>query len=76
MKTFTIDNDNNISVFATKEEAAGTAATPFDSFANQNQLAELAAAWPAERLVALWNSLTGVAPVQRFKDRKTAIGRI
>jgi hypothetical protein len=31
MKTFTIDNDNNISAFATPEEAA---ATPFDSFAS------------------------------------------
>ena len=53
MKTFTIDVDNNISVFATPEEAAATT-TPFDSFASQQQLEELAAAWPAERLVAIW----------------------
>jgi hypothetical protein len=52
MKTFTIDADNNISVFATPEEAAATTATPFDSFASQQELAEQAAAWPAERLVA------------------------
>src|ERR1039458_1894068 len=28
MKTFTIDNDNNISAFATQEEAAAATATP------------------------------------------------
>ena len=32
------------------------------------ELAELAAAWPAERLVAIWNSLPGVTPVKRFKS--------
>jgi hypothetical protein len=39
-------------------------------------LAELVAAWPAERLVAIWNSLPGVAPVKKFKDRTTAATRI
>src|ERR1035437_10629690 len=57
MKTFTIDNENNISVFATQEEAAAATATPFDSFASQQELADLAAHWPAERLLAVWNSL-------------------
>ena len=76
MKTFTIDNDNNISVFATREEAAATTTTPFDTFASQQELVELAAEWPAERLVATWNSLPGVTPVKKFKDRKTAISRI
>jgi hypothetical protein len=76
MKTFTIDNDNNISAFATQEEAAAATATPFDSFASQQELADLAAQWPAERLLAVWNSLPGVTPVKKFTDRKTAIGRI
>src|ERR1022692_4476972 len=44
MKTFTIDNENNISVFATQEEAAAATATPFDSFASQQELADLVAA--------------------------------
>ena len=70
MKTFTIDTDNNITVFATQEEAAATTATPFDTFASQKELAELAAAWPAERLVAIWNSLAGVKPVKSFKKRQ------
>jgi Protein of unknown function (DUF3489) len=76
MKTYTIDNENNISVFATPEEAAASAATPFDTFATEQDLAELAKPWPTERLVAIWNSLPGVTPVKKFKDAKTAIGRI
>jgi hypothetical protein len=44
MKTFTIDNDNNnITAFASAEEAAATTTTPFDSFASQQELAELVA---------------------------------
>jgi len=76
MKTFTIDHENNISVFATPEEAAAASATPFDSFASQQELADLAAQWPADRLLAVWNSLPGVTTVKKFTDRKTAISRV
>jgi hypothetical protein len=76
MKTFTIDHENNIGAFATAEEAAAATAAPFDTFASQKELAELAAAWPAERLVAVWNSLPGVEPVESFKSAKTAASRI
>src|ERR1039458_8624756 len=76
MKTFTIDNENNISVFATQEEAPAATATPSDSSASQQELADLAAHWPAERLLAVWNSLPGVTAVKKFKDRNTAISRI
>ena len=67
MKTFTIDNDNNISVFATQEEADAASSTPFDSFASPQELADLAAQWPAERLLAVWNSLPGVTPVEKVQ---------
>jgi nucleoid-associated protein YgaU len=73
MTTFTIDNDNNITAHGTAEEAA---ATPFDSFASQKELAELAAGWPAERLIAIWNGLPGVEPVKKFKNAKIAASRI
>jgi hypothetical protein len=76
MKTFTIDEQNNITAFDTQEEAAATTTTPFDSFASQKELSELVAGWPAERLVAIWNSLAGVKPVKSFKDAKAAAGRI
>jgi hypothetical protein len=39
-------------------------------------LADLATQWPADRLLAVWNSLPGVTPVKKFTDRKTAISRI
>jgi hypothetical protein len=76
MTTFTIDTDNNITAHGTPEEAAATTTTPFDSFANQKELTELVAGWPSERLVAIWNSLPGVTPVKKFKDRTTAATRI
>jgi len=76
MKTFTIDADNNISVFTSKQEAAAASATPFDPFASQSELAELAAEWPMSRLVEIWNSIPGVTAVSKFTNRKVATERI
>ena len=76
MTTFTINEQNEIVAFATIEEAAATAATPFDSFTSQQEWGELAASWPKERLVAIWNSLAGVTPVKRFPNHKAAAGQI
>ena len=76
MKTFTIDIDNNISAFATAEEAAAAITAPFEPFTSQNELTALAAKWPAERLVEIWNSLAGVKPVKSLKSLKIAAGRI
>jgi hypothetical protein len=75
MKTFTIDNENNISVFASPEEAAAASTTPFDTFASQEELAELAKTWPAERLVATWNSLPGVVALKSLPDTTAAKDR-
>ena len=76
MTTFTIDSENNITAFGSAEEAAATTTTPFDTFASRKELAELAAGWSAERLVAIWNSLAGVVAVESFKSSKTAVSRI
>src|SRR5580692_5244975 len=76
MTTFTIDKENTITAFGSAEEAAAASTTPFDSFSNPKQLAELVADWPTERLVAIWNSLPGVEPVKTFKNAKTAASRI
>jgi hypothetical protein len=76
MTTFTINAENEIVAFATAEEAAATTTTPFDTFASQKELAELAAVWPADRLVAIWNSLAGVVAVESFKSAKTAVSKI
>ncbi len=74
--TFTIDTENNITAHATPEEATAATTTPFDTFSSQKELAELAKGWPAERLVAIFNSLTGVTPVESFKSNKAAVARI
>ncbi len=76
MTTFTIDEQNNITAFASPQEAAGASTTPFDTFSSQQDLAALIAQAPAARLVAIWNSLPGVTPVRKFKDRLTAVARI
>jgi len=74
--TFTINIENNISAFATQEEAAAYSTNPFESFTSQKELAQLAAAWPTERLVAIWNSLPGVEPVTTFKTAKAGAGKV
>jgi len=74
--TFTIDTDNNISAFATQEEAAAAITTAYEFFTSEKELAQLAAAWPAERLVAIWNSLPGVKPVKGFKTAKAGASKI
>jgi len=76
MTIFTIDNENNITGFATAEAAAAATAMPFDLFTNQKELAELLAGWPAARRVATYNSLPGVKPVKSLKDPKTAARKI
>ena len=72
---YTIDNENNISAFATAEEAAAATTTPFDSFSTEQELAELAKAWPADRLVATWNSLPGVVALKSLPDTQAAQDR-
>jgi Protein of unknown function (DUF3489) len=76
MPTFTIDNDNNITAHGNPEEAAAANATPSESFSSQQELAKLVAGWPAERVVAVWNSLPGVETVKRFKSSNSAAGRM
>jgi hypothetical protein len=77
MKTYTIDEQNNITAFGSQEEAATGLA-----FTSQKELAKLTAEWPISRFVEIWNGFAGVAPfgelkpVKRFTDRKVAVGRI
>jgi hypothetical protein len=76
MRTFIIDSDNNITAFASEQQAKVRDATGGESFTTQDEMTKLAAAWPGGRLVEVWNSLTGVDPVKKFTDRKTAVARI
>jgi len=72
MTTYTINAKNAIVAFATPEEAAASRATPFDSFRNAEELAQLATAWPPERLLAVWNGVDGLAPAKEIKDAAKA----
>src|SRR5580658_2453307 len=75
MKIFTIENDsNNITLHASVQEAEAVANA--ERFRNEAGLSKLAADWPASRLVEIWNSLPGVTPLKKFKDRQTAVSRI
>jgi hypothetical protein len=73
MKTFTIDSENNITVYATfkaaREAASGIA------FTNADDLAELLGG-DSKRLVAIYNSLTGITPVKKFQSNAVASKRI
>jgi Protein of unknown function (DUF3489) len=72
MKTFTIDTDNNITVHASRKAARETGA---GVFASEVQLADLIGP-DNKRLVEIWNGLSGVKPVTKFANRKSATERI
>jgi hypothetical protein len=74
MKAFTIDIENNITVYASPKTAPKTDGS--EAFGSEKELTGLAANWPAARLVEIFNSLPGNAPVRKFTDRKTAVSRI
>ena len=71
MKTFGINAENQTTIYI------GAAMRPDETiFSTEDQLALVAELFPTSRLIEIWNTLPGVTPVRRFKDRKTAISRI
>jgi Protein of unknown function (DUF3489) len=74
--TFTIDADNNITAFASAEEASHGDAAGLIHFDSQATLAQVSADWPLSRFVEIWNGIPGQTPVKKFQDRKKAIARI
>jgi hypothetical protein len=82
MNTFTIDANHNITAFASLEEARAAKTNNAEYFGSSQELAKLAASWPGNRPVEIWNSFAGVAPftslqpVKRFTNRKVAVARI
>jgi hypothetical protein len=71
MKTYTIDKENSITAFASKQEAGEG-----ETFSSQQELASLVTEWPADRLIEVWNGIPGLTPVKKFTDRKSAVARI
>src|SRR3954466_12098560 len=43
---------------------------------SRNEWETIASNWPLKRLVAIWNSLPGVTPVEKFTSRQIALERI
>jgi hypothetical protein len=73
MKAFTIDSDNNITVYTTRK--AATDAQTGVVFTGEDNIAARIGA-DNNRLVAIYNSLTGVTPVKKFTSSKVACRRI
>ena len=82
MKTFTIDRNNNITAFPSSEEARAAKIHHAEYFGSAQELAKLAASWPANRPIEIWNSFAGIAPftslkqVKKFTSRRVAVARI
>ena len=75
MKTFILDADHNITVYASQQEAA-KAVPAGDAFTTAAGLKAALKNYSAATAVGIWNSLTGVTPVRKFKDAGTAARRI
>ena len=79
MRLFAVDNYNTITAFPAAEQIPEGQ----QHFASEKELGKLAANWPGDHLVQVWNSFAGVAgfgsdlkPVKKFTDRKSAVARI
>jgi hypothetical protein len=71
MATFLIDAENSITALGSQQ-----ADFQGEIFASQQELTDLAAKWPANRLIEVWNGIPGLTPVKKFTDRKSAVTRI
>jgi hypothetical protein len=77
MTIYTLESETgNITALPTAEAAATVSQTPFDVFTSQQELAELMANWPADRLLSTYNSLPGVQPLKSLQDPKRAAHKI
>ena len=75
MKTFILDADHNITAYASQQEAS-KAVPAGDAFTTAAGLKAALKNYSTATAVGIWNSLTGVTPVRKFKDADTAARRI
>jgi hypothetical protein len=76
VNTFTIDANNNITAYASTEEASPGDAAGLVHFDSQATLAQVSTDWPLSRFVEIWNGIPGQTPVKKFQDRKKAVARV
>jgi len=74
MNTFVIDSENSITVYGSGEIVPETESS--EKFKTKDEFQQASEAWPADRLVEIWNGIPGLTPVKKFTDRKTAVTRI
>lgn len=75
MDTFIINDDNEVAVYHSAEQAAQSGDATSTTFDSHATFATVAADWPLSRFVQIWNSIPGNERVKKFTDRKTAILR-
>jgi hypothetical protein len=66
MNTFTIDATNNITAFASLDEARAAKIHNAEYFGSSQELAKLVASWPRTRPVEIWNSFVSIARLVYF----------
>src|ERR1700694_6082928 len=71
-----IEADNHITTCDSAPEPKAAMSGDSEQFGSAKELAKLASSWPATRLAEVWNSLPGVKPVKKFKDRVTGANRV
>jgi hypothetical protein len=74
MKTFVIDSGNNIAAFDAGQQVSETEGSA--RFKRSDELGKLAEAWPAARLVEIWNSLLALRRFSGSETSKTALIRV
>ena len=73
MKMFSIDANDSIEV---RNAGSNRSKQSGRYFASEEQWAKIAADLPMSRLVAIWNGIPGLTPVERFTSRAKAVPRI
>jgi uncharacterized protein DUF3489 len=76
MKSFLINAENNVTVYASLADAHAAVTPGSIVFSTRDELTQETAPWPTARFVPIWNSIPGVVAVKKFTDRKTALQRI
>jgi hypothetical protein len=75
MNAFTLDAENNITVFTSRKEVRHPG-PKVETFCSEPELAAVLEKSPVGRLVEIWSGLPGVKPVRKFTSRAVAARRI
>jgi len=71
---FEVTSDDHILTIT--EDVPEEAEEQSGGFTTEQELHRIATAWPMKRLIAIWNNLPGVRPVEKFESRTIALARI